>query len=113
MSATGTAARLPDSAAFLAEEMVHDNDIAGDQRGHQNLLDISAKACAIDRPVYDAGRIESVRRSAARNVRIRHLPKGALAMRRSPLAQRPWVRVMLVFAQVSSMKTRRVGSTAA
>jgi hypothetical protein len=28
------------------------------------------------------------------------LPNSALARRRSPLAQRPWVRVMLVLAQV-------------
>src|ERR1700722_16460455 len=39
-------------------------------------------------------------RSAARNVRVRHRPKGALATRRSPLGHRPWARVMLVLAQV-------------
>jgi len=33
--------------------------------------------------------------------------------RRSPLAHRPWVRVMLVFAQVSSMNTSRLGSIVA
>ena len=31
-------------------------------------------------------------------------------LRRSPLAQRPWLRVMLVAVQVSSMNTRRSGS---
>src|SRR5262249_62390333 len=49
-------------------------------------------------------------RRAARKVRVRQRPWGALATSRRPLAQRPWVRVMLVLAQVSSMKTRRVGS---
>src|ERR1700753_880584 len=59
------------------------------------------------------GAVNRSRRSAARNVSVRHRPKGALATRRWPLAHRPWVRVMLVFAQVSSMKTSRLGSIAA
>src|SRR5580704_1796477 len=48
-------------------------------------------------------------RSAARKVSVRQWPCGTLAMSRLPLAQRPWLRVMLVFTQVSSMKTRRAG----
>src|ERR1700722_8800191 len=59
------------------------------------------------------GGVSPSQRSAAKKVRVRHLPKGALATRRSPLAQRPWVRVMLVLAQVSSMKTSRLGSIVA
>ena len=46
-------------------------------------------------------------RSAARKVRVRQWPCGTLATSRLPRAQRPWVRVILVLAQVSSMKTRR------
>src|SRR5262245_63771639 len=49
-------------------------------------------------------------RSAARKVSVRQRPCGTLATRRVPRGARPWVRVMLVLAQVSSMKTRRVGS---
>src|SRR5579875_2686459 len=51
------------------------------------------------------------RRSAARKVSVRQRPWGALASSRWPRGERPWVRVMLVLAQVSSMKTRREGSS--
>src|SRR6185295_8013527 len=51
------------------------------------------------------------RRNAARNVRVRQRPCGTLATSRWPRAQRPWVRVMLVLAQVSSMNTRCEGSS--
>lgn len=46
-------------------------------------------------------------RRAARKVSVRHFPCGILAMRRAPRAQRPWRRVMLVFAQ--SLPRRRPG----
>jgi hypothetical protein len=59
------------------------------------------------------GAVSRSQRSAARKVRVRHLPNGALATRRWPLAHRPWVRVMLVLAQVSSMNKRRLGSIVA
>jgi hypothetical protein len=39
------------------------------------------------------------------------LPNGALASSRWPRRDRPCVRVMLVLAQVSSMKTSRRGSS--
>jgi hypothetical protein len=51
------------------------------------------------------------RRSAARKVSVRQRPCGTLATSRLPRWQRPWLRVMLVLAQVSSMKTRREGSS--
>src|SRR6185295_14738958 len=50
-------------------------------------------------------------RSAARKVSVLQRPCGALAISLSPRGARPWVRVMLVLAQVSSMKTRREGSS--
>src|ERR1700733_15316269 len=59
------------------------------------------------------GAVSRSQRNAARKVSVCHLPNGALATRRWPLAHRPWVRVMLVFAQVSSMNTSRLGSIAA
>src|SRR5262249_12725925 len=43
-------------------------------------------------------------------VSVRPRPCGTLATSRVPLAHRPYRRVMLVLAQVSSMKTRRLGS---
>jgi len=59
------------------------------------------------------GAVSRSQRNAARKVSVCHLPKGALATRRAPLAHRPWERVMLVLAQVSSMNTSRLGSIVA
>src|SRR5437763_17031702 len=44
----------------MAAEIVHDDDISGGQRGYQELLDISAKAEAVDRSVDDAGRVDPI-----------------------------------------------------
>src|SRR5258705_6248526 len=44
----------------MAAEIVHDDDISGGQRGYQELLDISAKAEAVDRPIDDAGRVDPI-----------------------------------------------------
>src|SRR6516164_2932573 len=50
-------------------------------------------------------------RNAARKVNVRQRPCGSLAIRRVPRGERPWRRVILVLAQVSSMNTRRLGSS--
>lgn len=47
--------RLSDGRRLVGAEIVHDDDVAGLQDGHELLLDISAKALAVDRPVEDAG----------------------------------------------------------
>ena len=65
----------------MAAEIVEDDDVAGLECGDEELLDIGAEAFAVDEPVEDACRPQP--RSGA----------------------------MLVFAQVSSMNTRRFGST--
>src|SRR5919107_1911989 len=44
----------------MAAEIVHDHDIAAAQGGHQELLDVSAKAGAVDRAVDNAGRRDPV-----------------------------------------------------
>jgi hypothetical protein len=100
-------------AAFMTAEVLHDDNVAGRERREEKLLDISAEACAIDRPSMTHGAVSRSQRGAARDVRVGHRPKGALATRRSLLAHRPWVRVRLVFAQVSSMKRSRLGSIVA
>jgi hypothetical protein len=52
-------AGYPDGAtnglAFVAAEIVDDDDIAGPQRRHQDLLDIGKEAFAVDRSVDDTG----------------------------------------------------------
>src|SRR5215212_1421444 len=50
-------------------------------------------------------------RNAARKVSVRQRPCGTLATSRCPRTQRPWRRVILVFAHVSSRKTKRAGSS--
>ena len=42
----------------MAAEVVHDDNVARREDGHENLLDISAEAHAIDRSVDNAGRGE-------------------------------------------------------
>lgn len=44
----------------MAAEIVHDDDIAGPEDGNQLLLDIGAKALAVDRPVEDARRCHAI-----------------------------------------------------
>ena len=56
----GGADRSADRLAFVAAEIVHDDDVAGGQGGQQALLDIGEKADAVDRPVDDAGRLDAV-----------------------------------------------------
>jgi hypothetical protein len=46
--------------AFVAAEIVDDDDVAAPQGGHQHLLNIGQEACAIDRTVEHAGRIDAV-----------------------------------------------------
>jgi len=56
--------RCPDSLAhglaFVAAEIVHDDDVSGRQGGHEELLDIGEKELAVDRPVEHTGRIDPV-----------------------------------------------------
>ncbi len=44
----------------MASEVVHDDDVAGLEGGHELLLDVGAEADAVDRPVEDKGRGELV-----------------------------------------------------
>jgi hypothetical protein len=104
MSATGTAARLPDSAAFLAEEMVHDNDIAGDQRGHQNLLDISKEQFAIDGSMDQPRRFDPImpqghNDKATMKVIVLQCPYGTLLSSLAPSGLQPRSGAMLVLVQ--------------
>jgi hypothetical protein len=46
--------------ALVAAEIVHDDDVAGLERGHQELLDIGFEAFAVDRSVKDARCVDPV-----------------------------------------------------
>jgi hypothetical protein len=83
----------------VAAEIVDDDDVARLERRQQNLFDISLEEVAVDGAIDDARGVETV--GAKRRQEGQRLPRRA----------RPWVRVMLVLAQVSSMKTSRAGSS--
>ena len=97
-------------AALMAAEVVHDDNIAGREDRDENLLDISAEAHAIDRSVDDAGRGEAVATQRRQEREGSPSPEGRFGDEAFASGHRPWARVMLVLAQVSSMKTSRLGS---
>ena len=100
-------------AALMTSEVVHDDNVAWREEREENLLDIARKLAPLIGPSMTQGAVSRSQRNAARKLSVCHLPKGALATRRAPLAHRPWERVMLVLAQVSSMNTSRLGSIVA
>src|ERR1700734_1147425 len=85
----------------------------GARMGTRTCSTSARKLAPLIGPSMTQGAVSRSHRNAARKVSVCHLPKGALATRRAPLAHRPWERVMLVFAQVSSMNTSRLGSIVA
>jgi hypothetical protein len=56
----GGADQAAHGVALVAAEIIHDDNVARAQGGDQELLDIGAKAGAVDRPVDDAGRGDAV-----------------------------------------------------
>lgn len=56
----GGADRLADGGALMTAQIVHDDHVAGRQRGDEELLDIGGEALAVDRAVAHAGRIDPV-----------------------------------------------------
>ena len=50
----GGSDHVPDGGRFVRPEIVHDDDVAGPEHGHEKLLDIGAEALAVDRAVEDA-----------------------------------------------------------
>src|SRR5439155_12010713 len=96
-----------DGMALVAAEVVHDDDIAGSPGRQQHLVDIARKLSPLIGPSMTQGASMRSQRSAAKKVSVRQRLCGTLATRRRPRSERPWRRVMLVLAQVSSMNTRR------
>jgi hypothetical protein len=47
----------------VTAEIVHDDDVAGFERRHEDLLDIGEEAEAVDRPIDDAGSGELICKS--------------------------------------------------
>jgi hypothetical protein len=107
-------------AALMTSEVVHDDNVAWREDREENLLDISAEACAIDRSVDDAGRGQLV---ATQRRQKREGPPsaegrfgdearaGASAMDARHVGFRP--EPGPAKAGVSSMNTSRLGSIVA
>jgi hypothetical protein len=51
---------LADAGDLVRVEIVHDDEVSGQKRGRQDLLDVGAKLLAVDRPVEPARRGEAV-----------------------------------------------------
>ena len=89
----GGADQAAHGLGLVAAQIVHDDDVAGAEGGRQELLDIGAKAGAVDRPVDDAGRGDAVmaqRRQERHGVpaAMRHLSDQPGAARTAPVAAR-------------------------
>jgi hypothetical protein len=94
----------------VAAEIVEHDDIAGLQRWYEKPLDMGKKTRPIDRATQHGRRSMQLSHRAARKVSVFQWPYGPLARSRSSLRQRPRVRVILVLAHGSSIKTKRFGS---
>jgi len=83
----------------MAAEVVDDHHSARLQRRAQEGLSISQNGLAVDRPVQQGGSVEAVTAAAERGLASEEPTQ-------SPPSQRRYI----VLAQISSMKTRRLGS---
>ena len=80
-----------DGLSLVAAEVVHDDDVAGFKRRHENLLDISKEALAVDRAVENEGGVDPVVSQRCEEgqrspVPMRHLGE-QLVSSRSPAAK--------------------------
>ena len=64
---------------LVAAQIVHDDDVAFPQRGHENFFDGGSKAFAVDRSLYQPRATIRSWRKAARNVVVFQRPCGTLA----------------------------------
>jgi hypothetical protein len=102
--------RIARRTTFPLWEPIGDHDVARLKRRDEELFDIGVEAFAVDEPVDEAGRVDAIvaqrgEESRSLPAAMRNLVDQALALRR-PARKR----VMLVFVQVSSMNTNRLGS---
>jgi hypothetical protein len=99
--------RVAYSVDLVCRNVIHNDDVPAFEGRHQTLLDISKKASPFIAPLIIIGALIRSQRSAATNVNVFQAANGTRPITRSPLGPRPQGRVMFVFTDVSSMKTRR------
>ena len=76
--------------ALVAAEIVHDDNVAGLERRHEEMLDIAFEAFAVDRSIKDARRVDPV------------VPQGRKECERSPMPVRRLSARTMFALQVSS-----------
>ena len=91
-------------ATLWAPRLVGDDDVAGVQGRHQDLVDVGAEALAIDRAVEDPRCGQP--RDPPRGEKRAGLPAPAGGGTRAPRGARPYRRSRLVVMPVSSSHTR-------
>ena len=87
----GAEDQLANRLALLAAEVIHDDNVAGAEGGHQELFDVSTEAGAVDRPVDDAGggdpvAAQSRQKGQCPPAAVRQLSDQAAATWRAPVA---------------------------
>ena len=96
---------------FVRSKVIHHDDIAWSQGGHERLADVGAETSVFVAPSIVMQALVPSERTEEIMVVVRQWPCGAWPTSRSPLGARPRSRVMLVLAADSSMKTSRAGSS--
>ena len=108
---------LAHRSAFVAAQVVHDDDVPWLEGWHQELLDISGEGLAVDRAVEDAGCIDPIMPQRCQEGERAPVPKGGPANQlfaaRSPTADRghvglgprlvdedeaPWIKPALILS---------------
>ena len=108
----GVADGAADGLALVGAEVVHDDDVSGRECGDEELLDPGGEADAVDGAVEDAGGVDPVVSEGGEESEGAPAAVGAPCRGAGvPRGAQPLSGVMLVLAQVSSMKTRRRGSS--
>ena len=94
----------------MAAEIVHDHEIAGQDRGEQHLLDMGSEAFAVDRSIEKPRRVNMV--VAQGGDEGYGFPAAIGNFGDEPFARgaHPRIASMSVLVHVSSMKTSRDGS---
>jgi hypothetical protein len=82
----GRADELAHGFAPVTAEIVHDDDVAGAKRGHEDLLDIGSKALAVDWPLKQPRRLDPI--VAQRGQECCGLPVTVRDLGREPAAAR-------------------------
>lgn len=88
----GATDRRADGGSFVTAQIVHDDDVAGREGGHQELLDILSEAPAVDRLVEHARGVDPVTAERREEGHCAPMTIGDLGMKplanRRPAAQR-------------------------